>query len=136
MKLALVLVVALGLVVPACSGNGSGGGCGPAPPTLATVPDAAKAFPTPAGLAIIGVERKAPTTEIIAAIDSDLGPALDAYQRALSGAGYLVATPQQSSGSARLDFSGKNATGTVSLLVECPGRTDVTVAITTAAGPA
>ena len=104
MKHALGWVIVLGLALPACSHGGNAGGCGPAAPTLATVPPTAMAFPAPPGLSVIGVEHKEPVTEIIAAVDADVGQVFQGYQRALAGAGYLVNNPTQGSDFAQLGF--------------------------------
>jgi hypothetical protein len=104
------------------------------PSVLASVPPNAR-FPAPPGVAIIGVEHKAPNTEIIAVIQGDLGGALEQYQQVLQQAGYTLMGTTQGTGFARIAFAGPSTSGTVALFPECPGRTDVTVSVTAAPGP-
>ena len=136
---AIGLVFVLGAALGACSNSTGGGastsGCGPLPAVMSQVPPNARSFPAPPGVAVIGVEHTDPYTEIIAVVQGGMAGVLEQYKQVLQQSGYNVTGTTKGKGFARLSYGGPSSEGTVALLPECPGRTDITVSVTAAPGP-
>ncbi|MDP9342107.1 MAG: hypothetical protein M3Q23_08410 [Actinomycetota bacterium] len=139
MRRTLVLVLAMGLLLGACSKKGetetagsetsAGGGCGPVPSALATVPSVAAAFPGPSDIVVTDVSPAGPSTIVTGVVNDDLEGVYGDYKSALSTGGYTVTSSEKEEDDAEVNFSGNSTTGQVKLTVPCEGRTDVSITI-------
>lgn len=103
--------------------------CGPAP-AAAAKPTLPAGFPDAAGITYTGVRRDGPATVASGYLDKTIGPAHEAYARAIKGApGFSVTKEEQDEADAEVNFSGNGKSGQVKLVQACESRTNVTVTI-------
>jgi hypothetical protein len=104
--------------------------CGITAPAMKAVPTLPGKFPVAQGMVYTGVKKTGPTTVATGYINQTIGPAHDAYTKAVQGAsGYAITKNEQDEADAEVNFTGAGNSGQVKLLQECKDRTTVTITI-------
>lgn len=104
--------------------------CGPAPAAMAAPPTLPAGFPDAPGITYTGLRKDGPTTVASGYLEQTIGPAHEAYAKAIGGAqGYAVTKEEQDAADAEVNFSGNGKSGQVKLVQACKSRTNVTVTI-------
>ena len=135
-RLALISLVAVfALVMTACGEDdkdkeGLSKACPPAPAAMATAPTLPGNFPDAEGITYTGVKTDGPATVATGYLPDTIGPAHDAYVKAVTNApGYSVTKEEQDVADAEVNFTGAGNSGQVKLLQTCKDRTTVTITI-------
>lgn len=131
-RLAFVLLLAcVGLT--ACEDKdkeAAGKACGAAPAQMATKPTLPAGFPDAQGIRYTGIQKKGPTTVVSGYLNDTIGPAHQAYSKAIkNAAGYSVTHEEQDAADSEVNFEGNGKSGQVKMVQECKSRTTVTVTI-------
>jgi hypothetical protein len=104
--------------------------CGPAPAAMSAPPKLPGGFPDAEGITYTGVREDGPATVASGYLDDTIGPAHEAYSRAIkSASGFSVTKEEQDEADAEVNFSGNGTSGQVKLVQACESRTNVTVTI-------
>jgi hypothetical protein len=135
-RLALIpLLAVVALAVTACGDDdkdkeGLSKPCPPAPAAMATAPTLPGNFPDAEGITYTGVKTDGPATVATGYLPDEIGPAHDAYVKAVTDApGYSVTKEEQDEADAEVNFTGAGNSGQVKLLQTCTDRTSVVITI-------
>ena len=87
-------------------------------------------FPDAPGIRYTAVQKHGPTTIASGFIDTTIGPAHQAYAKAIRNAkGYSVTKEEQDAADSEVNFAGNGTSGQVTMVQECKSRTNVTITI-------
>lgn len=131
----LVLLLLAVFVLAACGGEdkdkkAAGKACAGAPAQMQAHPALPGGFPDAAGIHYTGVQQKGPTTVASGYLTDTIGPAHDAYMKAIGNAsGYKVTHDEQDAADSEVNFEGNGKSGQVKMVQECKSRTVVTITI-------
>jgi hypothetical protein len=127
---------ALALLVSACEPFGDDDkeglkkDCGAAPARMASHPTLPGNFPDADGIVYTGVEKDGPSTIASGYLNLTIGPAHQAYSKAVANAsGYSVTKEEQDEADSEVNFEGNGKSGQVKMIQSCKTRTNVTITI-------
>jgi hypothetical protein len=104
--------------------------CGAAPAQLTSYPTLPGNFPDAQGIVYTGVKKDGPSTVASGYLNLTIGPAHEAYSKAIRGAGgYSVTKEEQDAADSEVNFEGNGKSGQVKMIQTCKTRTDVTITI-------